>query len=138
MSRECGPCHACCIATKIPALNKPPWYPCRHLCNSGCSIHPKVTDDADARPSICRDFSCMWRLGQMEERHRPDQLGLIFAATTDPDTKRNPTGVMMHIWEVWPDAVTQPDARQYFENLIRRYPTQLHSQMEPVAATIGD
>lgn len=66
--RACGPCQLCCRLPEIEALDKPANRACVH-CRSvealmaapalgGCLIYPD-------RPQPCRDFSCLWRQGDL-------------------------------------------------------------------------
>jgi hypothetical protein len=70
--RQCGPCTACCVELKIvaPELTKPAHTPCPHL-GQGCGIY-------EARPAVCRQFLCGWRLfDDMGEDWRPDRSGVM-------------------------------------------------------------
>jgi hypothetical protein len=71
--RDCGPCQACCVALKIeaPELRKAAATPCPHLIAAGCGIY-------NARPEICRQFLCGWRLfEELGDDWRPDRSGVI-------------------------------------------------------------
>ena len=70
--RECGPCTACCVELKIvaPELNKKAHTACPHL-GQGCGIYA-------ARPGVCRQFLCGWRLfDDMGDDWRPDLSGVM-------------------------------------------------------------
>jgi hypothetical protein len=71
--RSCGPCTACCVELKIdtPQLRKKARLPCPHLTGSGCGIYA-------ARPPVCREFLCGWRLfEEMGDSWRPDLSGVL-------------------------------------------------------------
>jgi hypothetical protein len=68
MSRECGPCTACCSAFELD--KKPAGIPCSYL-NHKCNIYSR-------RPTTCRIYQCLWRKGQGPEEARPDRVHLIF------------------------------------------------------------
>lgn len=71
-SRKCGDCTACCVIFEVPAVKKPQYEPCRHLCDKGCGIHFR-------RPEMCRAFRCMWLTGFGEESGRPDKSHRILS-----------------------------------------------------------
>ncbi len=71
--RACGPCRVCCVELKIdtPELRKKARLPCDHLTTSGCGIY-------QARPGVCRQFLCGWRLfEEMGDDWRPDLSGVL-------------------------------------------------------------
>jgi Fe-S-cluster containining protein len=73
--RPCGSCSACCVLLAIdaPKLKKPQLTPCPHLAvpaGHGCGIYRH-------RPTVCREFSCVWRDGLIEEQFRPHEIGII-------------------------------------------------------------
>lgn len=52
--RACGTCTLCCRLPDIDLFDKPANAWCRHcVAGKGCSIY-------DDRPSVCRDFLCLW------------------------------------------------------------------------------
>jgi hypothetical protein len=71
--RQCGPCTACCVELKIdtPELRKKARIPCPHLSSAGCGIYA-------ARPPVCQQFLCGWRLfAEMGDDWRPDRSGIL-------------------------------------------------------------
>jgi len=71
--RQCGPCTVCCIELKIdtPELRKKARTPCPHLSTAGCGIYA-------ARPPVCQQFLCGWRLfDDMSDDWRPDRSGIL-------------------------------------------------------------
>ena len=71
--RQCGPCTACCSELKIdtPELSKKARLPCPHLSIKGCGIYA-------ARPPVCREFLCGWRLfEELDDAWRPDLSGVL-------------------------------------------------------------
>ena len=56
--RSCGTCTLCCRLPDIDLFDKPANAWCRHCIEGkGCSIY------AD-RPSVCRDFLCLWMVDE--------------------------------------------------------------------------
>ena len=70
MTRVCGECKECCTVLVVRELNKPEHKPCTHLCGEGCSIQAK-------KPVSCVGYKCMWLCGELEDKHRPDRVGLL-------------------------------------------------------------
>lgn len=64
----CSGCTLCCLVPSIEDLLKPPFLACRHVCDTGCSIHGDK-----ARPEACIGFRCRYiqahEHGVKEERH---------------------------------------------------------------------
>lgn len=78
--RTCDGCTACCDLLGVPELDKRANQPCPLAQpGQGCSIH-------EARPSSCRHFECLWKLGFLSESHRPDELGAVVARQYQPST----------------------------------------------------
>jgi hypothetical protein len=116
--RECGPCTACCVELKIvaPELTKQARAPCPHL-GQGCGIY-------QARPGVCRQFLCGWRLfDDMGEDWRPDVSG-VMAMRWAPDElptawQQAPFGVHMVIL-TGETAVLRPAFIAYVAQLMAR------------------
>jgi Fe-S-cluster containining protein len=70
MTRECGDCQECCTLLDIRELDLAAGTKCKHQCDKGCAIHR-------VRPDVCRNFSCLWRNGKLEQDQRPDKTGMI-------------------------------------------------------------
>lgn len=71
--RQCGPCTVCCVELKIetPELRKKARTACSHLSTAGCGIYA-------ARPPVCQQFLCGWRLfPEMGDDWRPDLSGIL-------------------------------------------------------------
>jgi hypothetical protein len=96
--RQCGPCTACCTVMGVVELNKGNYQPCSFNCGS-CAIY-------ESRPTMCREWSCVWLLGFIkgDEPTRPDQLGLIFNRETLGGRH------LLVAYEVWPRAGRDPDS----------------------------
>jgi len=77
-NRCCGPCTACCFSQAVGEINKPAFESCPHVGQDGCAIYNK-------RPSGCRAWSCLWRLGLLTNKDRPDSLGIVFDVTLAND-----------------------------------------------------
>ena len=65
--RECGDCNLCC---KLPSTDfKKDYEWCKHCeIGVGCKIY-------ESRPQVCRDFSCLWKKGMIEEHLKPNKVG---------------------------------------------------------------
>lgn len=75
--RACGACTVCCTILTIDTLGKESGVTCKH-CTAGCAIHP-------ARPPVCREFYCGWRmLDIFPDSWRPDLCG-VFAQLETQD-----------------------------------------------------
>jgi uncharacterized cysteine cluster protein YcgN (CxxCxxCC family) len=83
--RECGGCAACCtdLHIKAPGFQKLAGVRCINLAaDCKCTIY-------EARPQVCADFECGWRLmAALGDDWRPDRCGIILI----PKTKDNPPG----------------------------------------------
>lgn len=63
----CSGCTLCCLVPAIEELLKPPFSPCRHICDVGCAIH-----DTEERPAVCSGFRCRYMQAHergTDERH---------------------------------------------------------------------
>lgn len=80
-TNHCGGCTACCTIMRVdlaPVHNhvKPARCECVHAVRHGCAIY-------DQRPTVCRDWSCVWRGSQdrpdlrMPSNLRPDRSGVV-------------------------------------------------------------
>lgn len=81
---SCDGCTECCYYLGVPSLEKPTCTQCRHVVEGGCGIY-------EARPDECRVFQCLWLDSQSRsqpwgKKLRPDKCGVMFVATTRPDT----------------------------------------------------
>ena len=66
-TRECGDCNLCC---KLPSTDFKKDYEWCSNCEVGvgCKIY-------ETRPQVCRDFSCLWKKGMIEEHLKPNKVG---------------------------------------------------------------
>ena len=114
--RSCGGCRACCTTLGVEEYGKPQWTSCRHECDAGCAIY-----DSPDRPSACRGYACLWVAGLLEgdERRRPNQLGVVF------DSRKEGSATTIQAWEVWPNALDQPQARYLIDRIGERVPVLL-------------
>jgi hypothetical protein len=111
-SRVCGPCTVCCTVISVSEMQKPNYCRCKHLTESGCGIY-------ETRPGVCRTWSCGWLLGAEpwgDERHRPDNLGLIFTREQVPGLK----DILMIVHEVWPGASQSSKNRYLLKKLAQK------------------
>ncbi|WP_097140873.1 YkgJ family cysteine cluster protein [Rhizobium subbaraonis] len=85
--RSCGTCTLCCRLPEIDLFEKPANVWCRHCIEEkGCSIY-------EHRPSVCRDFLCLWMtdeaLGEEWEPARSHMMiyrqGPQITLLVDPD-----------------------------------------------------
>lgn len=89
--RECGACHACCIAPQIDHLAKPAQVRCCNLDSyRGCGIY-------ENRGEVCRRYQCLWLRGALGVGNRPDKLGFIPALFQLSDG--TPCISAMELWE---------------------------------------
>lgn len=77
ISNACGGCTACCTIMRVEMVPpKPARETCVHCVKGGCAIY-------DARPSVCREWSCVWLLTQedavrrLPSALRPDRSGVV-------------------------------------------------------------
>ncbi len=102
--RSCGTCTLCCRLPDIDLFDKPANVWCRHCIEGkGCSIY------AD-RPSVCRDFLCLWMtdeaLGEAWEPSRSHMMiyrqGPQITVLVDPDHpdiwRREPYHTQLRAW----------------------------------------
>ena len=71
-ARSCGDCTVCCIVPGIdtPQIQKITGAVCRNCGDGGCAIY-------ETRPRACREFSCAWLDGALDEGWRPDLSGVL-------------------------------------------------------------
>jgi len=73
-NRTCGSCTACCqyLTIDAPELQVMPGVLC-----SNCELHKGCTIYG-ARPQVCRDHMCGWRLFAIfDDEWRPDKIGVL-------------------------------------------------------------
>ena len=69
--RACGSCTACCKTHGVRSLDKPENVWCTSCAiGVGCERY-------DTRPTDCRDFSCVWLIGEGAENDRPDKNKVV-------------------------------------------------------------
>ncbi len=66
--RQCGECRACCYVFDLGEKKKRTW--CTHTTDRGCGCY-------DTRPSVCRDYKCLWLMSALPTAYRPDHCGLV-------------------------------------------------------------
>lgn len=79
--RSCGQCTACCRLLQVeePDFKKPQDVLCVHCTGEGCGRYPEW-------PRICGQWFCAWRrIPSMPEQLRPDQLGVLFYLSLNPE-----------------------------------------------------
>lgn len=99
---ECGDCDFCCHAPAIAAdvLNeeelkllggtKAACVKCKHA-NNGCAVY-------DQRPTLCREYMCMFALGQCELR--PDESRVAWTLQPTDARDMRPVLLMGHCFDV--------------------------------------
>jgi hypothetical protein len=81
--RSCGGCTLCCKALAIKELNKPLGVACQHICSSGCAVQDqRATNDIYFG---CNTYNCLWLLGDLQEKDRPDKIKAVFTALPHPN-----------------------------------------------------
>jgi hypothetical protein len=100
----------------VDELRKPMRWACDHLTCGGCRIY-------DARPQSCRDFNCLWLLGEIphDEATRPDRLGVLF----DCYRSRMSDELRFVAFEVWDGAFDEPAAAALIADLAAARDVQL-------------
>lgn len=77
VDNTCGPCTLCCKVFNIPELDKPQDVWCPNARKSwGCTIY-------EDRPSMCREFECMWLAENLDSKWRPDRIHGVITSTED-------------------------------------------------------
>lgn len=102
--RSCGTCTLCCRLPDIDLFEKPANVWCRHcIAGKGCSIY------AD-RPSVCRDFLCLWMTDEaLDEAWAPSRSHMMIyrqgpqiTVLVDPDYpdiwRSEPYHAQLHRW----------------------------------------
>lgn len=82
-TRSCGGCTLCCKALAIKELNKATGAACQHINGSGCAVQ-----DQRAGNEIyfgCNTYNCLWLLGDLQEKDRPDKIKAVFTALPHPN-----------------------------------------------------
>lgn len=59
---------------------------CRFCSRPGCSVY-------DHRPSVCRDFSCVWLNTDLGPEFRPDRIRAVLVETDIPELKQ----IVLHV-----------------------------------------
>ncbi len=97
--RTCGECNACCKVFPIPDVGKDDTKWCRHCeIGKGCTIY-------EHRPTVCRDYVCMWLHGVGDESYRPDRIGVLISPRALQGEHRWID--ILHLWETRPEALRQ-------------------------------
>ena len=114
--RSCGECTACCTVLAVDELRKPMRWACDHIHCAGCRIY-------DTRPQSCREFNCLWLLGEIpgDERARPDRLGVIF----DGYQRAGSNESRFVALEIWDGAFAEPAAAALIDQLAAGQEVQL-------------
>lgn len=120
--RQCGTCHACCVALGIAELRKHAGAVCRHLDGRDperrCTIYER-------RPVACSGYRCAWLVGLFGTGDRPNESGVLVTVYKDyvvtihalDDragnglTHGNATRMVRWLIEHWPDEWPAVDIR---------------------------
>jgi Fe-S-cluster containining protein len=75
--RQCGSCSSCCTLLEVTDVGKAVNEWCKH-CDpgKGCMIY-------EARPQMCRSFSCAWLQGHLTDDWYPERAGLVVHFSQD-------------------------------------------------------
>lgn len=69
-TRKCDDCNLCC---KLPSINNGKFKKDYEWCsNCEIGIGCKIYND---RPQVCKDFSCLWLNGLIDEELKPNKVG---------------------------------------------------------------
>lgn len=119
--RQCGDCDTCCTvmnvdATDLPEIGalKPAGTKCSMLKTegSGCSVYER-------RPTVCRIWSCVWRMGGFSEDEHPQKIGIMLAGD-------NVNGLnVMYAYEAREGAFDTDEARAFFFKYSEKTPIAL-------------
>jgi hypothetical protein len=110
--KPCGECKACCTVLAVGELKKRNYTHCQHECENGCGIYGE-------HPDSCKGYMCWWKVGllQGDERRRPDKLGII--------VDYRPALDVVLVWEVWPGASEESQARYQIMKLMQKHKNKL-------------
>ncbi|MDP1027753.1 YkgJ family cysteine cluster protein [Sphingomonas sp. KR1UV-12] len=116
--RSCGDCTVCCTTLRVdaPDFQKPAETPCRHIGQSGCTIHA-------VRPHICRTWFCAWRrVAAMPEEARPDRSGLLVSISFVREPRNCFEGIAITV-RILPDSTAIADgmAARVLDSLCDRF-----------------
>lgn len=106
--KSCGECTACCTVIGVEELKKDPYTKCEHL-KENCSIY-------EERPNSCKIFECLYLSGNLlslDERNRPDKLGVIFTHPAQMDE----TLPILVVWECYEGAFYNQKVQYLIERL---------------------
>lgn len=99
----------------MPALQKPRLRPCKHACDSGCSVH-----SSPKRPVACHTFECIWHAAKERGEtafdliDRPDFSHVVLGPTDLPNREY----FYVHVDPHFPDAWRNGRVGEYI-NLLR-------------------
>jgi hypothetical protein len=114
--RKCGECSACCYASEVGTLQKPPYSECPFVLQGAaegcCSIHK-------SSPRACKGFKCLWLAGEFRNDQRPDELGVLVS------TMRTRFGTIVRVHEAVEDALRDPRVLEFIDGagLLAKYVT---------------
>lgn len=79
LKSKCGDCTLCCNELSAPEIGKDAGARCEYECEGeGCLIHK-------TKPAICREFTCLYRLGSdLVPFESPDKVGYYAWLTNTP------------------------------------------------------
>ena len=101
--RSCGGCTACCKTHSNGHFEKPAGTWCSK-CNIGVGCR-----EYNKRPDECKNFACLWLLGEFPDSFRPDRLKLV--CDFWPETILGRTITVVRLWEVSRHALFKPEVR---------------------------
>lgn len=116
-SRSCGGCTLCCKAMAITELGKPAGVACRHICSSGCAVQNERPLDPVLYHG-CNTYNCLWLLGGLDERDRPDKLKAVFTCLPHPNPQMKVPFILVS--EAYPGSADSGRARTLVDWFLRK------------------
>jgi hypothetical protein len=102
--RKCGDCTGCCYVLGVEELEKRSYAVCANVCDKGCQIYAN-------RPTVCRTYSCAWKMGKLPDAFFPKDCGVVVDTT-------NALGATS-VREIWPGASEQPEIKHLIRLLAK-------------------
>lgn len=135
--RSCGTCRLCCKLLSVWEVGtgrdgvayefkKPARTWCTHAGPGGCAIHA-----SDAKPWICRSFSCLWLDGYGREEDRPDRSGVVWNAELLGETM-----TAIAYTERGREAALRRPMLEFVNAALERYPLPITAVM--IVENLGD
>lgn len=100
----------------ITELGKPTGKACQHICSSGCAVQEQRPKD----PIYfgCNTYNCLWLLGGLDEKDRPDKMRAVFTAMPHPNPQVRVLMILVN--EAFAGSSDSGRARELIDQFIRR------------------